>query len=186
MRKSSTRRLARFAVAIGPVGLATVAFAATLAPDVPKLWRVEVVGEAAASAKPVFVCADRSVREAFSRALPEVDGQTCNRLERPITGEGQFLVRCGTGAVTMVASSVVRGDPERDFTVNTRISARPADTTQGEPRHEFEQTRRYRLAGACPAGWAIGDTAGAGDRSVVNALSGVTRTLGSPFAPPAP
>jgi len=84
-----------------------------------------------------------------------------------------------------VASSATTGDPRRDFTVNTHMSSRPADSTQVEPRGEFVQIRRYRLLGACPAGWTIGDSAAAGAGAVVNSLTGASRPLASPFTPQA-
>lgn len=173
-----------------PIGLAALACAAVSvaapAADAPGLWQVDVVAAAAAPpAKPVFLCADRRLRQSLVQALPEIAGKPCALLEPPTIRPGQFQARCQAGDTKVVASSATTGDLQRDFTVNTHMSSRPADPTQAEPRGEFVQTRRYRLLGACPAGWAIGDSAAAGANAVVNSVTGASRPLAATFSPPA-
>ena len=183
-RKS--RLLSRIVLIIVPGGIAAAALgAAAPAPDIPNLWSVEVVDKAAPS-RPTYLCADRRMRESMTQALPEVEGKTCNVLEPPVVKGNHFQARCQSGDTIMVANSAVQGDAERDFTVVTDISTRPAAPSQAEPRGEFTQTRHYRLVGACPAGWSLGDSATQGATSALNALTGASRDLAAPFNPPSP
>jgi hypothetical protein len=61
------------------------------------------------------------------------------------------------------------GDESREFVVDMSVKR------QDLAGPVFEQARRYRRLGACPAGWVIGDTAAPGAKEVVNALSGARR-----------
>ncbi|MFI4974968.1 MAG: hypothetical protein ACHP84_10550 [Caulobacterales bacterium] len=145
-----------------------------------QLWRIEAVNTAA---RPVFICADATIRGGFARPLPDINGQPCTVLDPPVVKPGIFVAWCESGATRAVASSGIHGDLARDFTVSTDISLRPTDSTKATPKSDVRQTRRYRLIGGCPAGWAIGDSASAGDTQVVNAMSGAKTALAKAFAP---
>jgi hypothetical protein len=148
-----------------------------------QFWRI--AAEDAAKSRPVYLCADQRTREGFIRPLPEIDGQPCNVLEPPVVRPGVFVAWCQSGDTRAVASSGIHGDLARDFTVTTRISTRPSNSALIKPESEFTQTRHYTFVGACPAGWAVGDSAAPGDKAAVNAMNGVTTPLPAPFSPPA-
>lgn len=135
------RNLYRLTLAAVPFAL----MAAAPVADTPKLWRVEVVDKTSPS-RPVFVCADKQVRQAFLDATPEINGKPCVLQEAPKRRGNQVILRCVSGDSLALASSAVRGDLQRDFTVSMRISTRPSDMTKGEPRGEFAQVRQIGRA----------------------------------------
>lgn len=154
----------------------TVAAAPAPAPapavDQPKLWSIEVMsGEKALSR--VDICADTAVRESFTRPSPEINGQPCVRVNAPYEKGDAYSVKCRMDERLYRVGSVTSGDLARDFTV--------AMTAKRQDRKEpiFEQVRRYRLVGACPNGWHIGDSAAPGDKQLMDTLSGKARPMPS-------
>lgn len=130
----------------------------------PSLWRIEAVDDGKV-VRTVEICADDAVRASFSRPAPEWRGQGCTRVGEPKQTGDSYFVRCRFGDKIYVVSSSQKGDPTRDFTVEMSV------TQQDGKGPNFEQTRHYTKAGACPAGWRIGDSAALGDKQVQNALN---------------
>lgn len=131
--------------------------------DPPQLWYAEVVGHPGPG---VFVCAPLAIREGFTRADAEVNGQPCLVQGQPVEKPGLYAARCNVGHRRFAMNLTHAGDPERDVTV--RLSLRATDA----PMEAVTQTRRYRRMGACPAGWRIGDQARPGLRPRSNVLAG--------------
>jgi hypothetical protein len=120
--------------------------------DPPELWQVEQLGPGDVASAAVRICVDTRLREGFSRARVEADGEVCvpssdfvDAVDAPLTcflRGSRFLVR-----------TYRTGDPARDFTV--LIVVRQMDGA----RTRTEKRMRYRKLGACPANWAIGQQA---------------------------
>lgn len=147
---------------------------AALAPGVeePALWSIEVVAGGKA-ARHVDICADGAVRRGFTRPTPEVSGLPCVRTKPPLETAGSYSARCRADGHLYTVYSGTTGDLTRDFTVDMNV------TRQGSKQPTYEQVRRYRLIGACPAGWHIGDTAAPGDEELLDTISGKRRPMPS-------
>lgn len=136
--------------------------------EATSLWRIEVLdGGKAASA--VDICADRNVQAAFVRPAPELQGKPCVRVADPVETDTTYSVRCRVDDALYRVGSSTTGDTAREFTVEMAV------TRQDMKGPMFEQVRRYRRLGDCPAGWKIGDSAAPGATQVVNTLTGETR-----------
>ena len=150
------------------VNVAATRPAAPPVAEAPKLWSIEVMdGDKAVSR--VDICADSAVQKGFARPAPEVNGQPCDRLTAPIETGDAYSIRCHVGSQYYRARADVTGDTARDFTV--KMTAKRQD--RKEPM--YEQVRRYRLSGACPAGWRIGESAAPGDKQLLDTISGPRR-----------
>ena len=135
-----------------------------------ELWSIEVMdGDKAVSR--TDICADSQIREAFTRPAPSIGGQTCVRGHEPIEKDGVYSARCHVASQVYRVGAVTKGDTSRDFTVEMAVAA------QGLTGPTFEQVRRYRILGPCPAGWTVGDSAAPGATQVVNSISGQTHAL---------
>ena len=138
------------------------------APSDARLWSIDVM-EGGKSVSRVEICADQAVRDSFARPAPEVGGQPCIRSKDPVKQDGTWFTRCRVDGAIYRVSSVSTGDVAKDFTVDMAVT-----------RHDrrgpvFEQVRRYRLEGDCPAGWRIGESAAPGDTELLDTLSGARR-----------
>lgn len=140
------------------------------------LWRVEVLQDGAVASQ-LDICADRAVRSSFTRPAPEVDGKPCVRVADPVETAETYSVRCRVDDQLYRVGSTTQGDLAQDFTVEMAVTRQDRDGPM------FEQVRRYRRLGACPADWKIGDSAAPGASQVVNTLSGETRAVAAPPAP---
>lgn len=132
--------------------------------DPPRLWLAESLGPTGAVTRTIDVCADRGLREGFVRAQPEVNGEPCLAISPTVTKPGLYALRCEAMGQSFAVTVTTQGDPQRDFQV------RYALTSLEGGRGPFVQTIHYRVLGACPQGWDIGDQQRAG-RFVRNALS---------------
>jgi hypothetical protein len=144
--------------------------AAPPAANQPQLWSIQVMnGETALSR--VDICADAAVRKSFSRPSPEINGRPCVRVKAPYEKAGAYSMKCRMDDHLYRVGSVTSGDTARDFTV--------AMTAKRQDRKEpiFEQVRRYRLVGACPTGWHIGESAAPGAKQLLDTLSGRPRPM---------
>jgi len=130
----------------------------------PSLWNIEAINDGKV-VRTVQICADEMIRSSFSRPTPEFKGQPCDRAPNASDTSGSYAARCRMDHQNYVISATTRGDPASDFTVDMSVAR------QDKSGPTFEQTRHYVRVGACPAGWAIGDTAALGDRQVTNALA---------------
>lgn len=119
--------------------------------DPPALWRVEAVGPDGAVAA-TQICADTRLREGFSRARAEAEGQVCVPAPDYVDGVDAPLT-CFLGASRFLIRTYRMGDPTRDFTVLTVV--RQMDGA----RQRVEQRLRFVRQGACPTGWIIGQQA---------------------------
>lgn len=137
-----------------------------------QLWRIEVVD--GGKAAPQDICADEAVRAGFARPTPELNGQACVQVGKAVEADGTYAVRCNIDSQQYRVGSVVKGDPQQDFTVEMSVAP------QGRTGPNFEQVRHYRRLGACPNGWIIGNSAAPGASQVTNALSGAVRTMAAP------
>ncbi|MFN3522685.1 MAG: hypothetical protein ACK4YQ_10590 [Phenylobacterium sp.] len=140
-----------------------------LATETPSLWRIEVLGDGGAVIDTVDICADKAVRDGFVRPAPEVDGQPCVRIDEAVQTDQTYSVRCRVDDQLYRVGASITGDQEKDFTVEMAV------TRQDQKGPTFEQTRRYRLQGACPADWRIGDSARPGSGAVTDGVTGETR-----------
>jgi hypothetical protein len=120
--------------------------------DPPGLWLAEALSPSGHTTRQIAVCADAKLREGFARADPEVNGEPCRAISPVVEKPGLYALRCEAVGYTFAATVTARGDLKRDFQV--RYALKALDTGRGP----FVQTLRYRLVGACPAGWKIGDT----------------------------
>ena len=117
------------------------------------------------------ICADRNVESSFVRPAPSIGGKDCMRVAEQVETDTTYSVRCRTDDQLYRVGSSTTGDRARAFTVEMAV------TRQDKKGPTFEQVRRYSLAGACPAGWKIGDSAAPGATQVVNTLTGETRAI---------
>lgn len=162
------------AAAVATLVVATAPAAAPAVAAQPKLWSIEVMdGDKAVSR--VDICADSAVQQSFARPAPEVNGQPCERLRAPIETAEAYSLRCHVGDRYYRARADVTGDRARDFTVTMTVKR------QDRKEPMYEQVRRYRLVGACPAGWRVGESAAPGDKQLLDSISGARR----PMPPPA-
>jgi hypothetical protein len=158
------------AATLAALVVATTPVAAPAVAERPKLWSIEVMdGDKALSR--VDICADSALQKGFTRPAPEVNGQSCDRLRAPIETADAYSLRCHVGDRYYRARAETTGDRARDFTV--------AMTVKRQDRKEpmYEQVRRYRLVGACPAGWRVGDSAAPGDKQLLDTISGARRPM---------
>lgn len=133
--------------------------------DPPRLWLAEALGPTGQVTRTLQVCADQHLREGFVRAEPEVNGNACFATSPVVSKPGLYALRCEAEGQSFAVTVSSRGDFTHDFQV--RYALTPLDRGRGP----FIQTIRYRLAGACPAGWKIGDQARAGQSKGRNTLS---------------
>lgn len=136
--------------------------------DPTSLWLIEVVDGGKAVSQ-LHICADQSIRAAFVRPAPEVNGQPCVRVGEAVETGDTYSVRCRIDDQLYRVGSSVDGDRDKDFTVDMAV------TRQDKKGPNFEQVRHYQRLGACPTGWGIGDSAAPGAAKIVNSLTGATR-----------
>lgn len=134
--------------------------------DPPALWKVESFDHYGRLSAVLQVCADRTVREAFGRAGPEINGRTCVNLRGGVDRADLYAVRCQLDGRRYGVTVNKTGDPERDFTAEIAVTALDGSGVSAR------QTRRFVRQGRCPAGWAIGDQFRPGRLVNVNAMSG--------------
>lgn len=115
--------------------------------DPPELWRVEVLD---GDANPVEVCVDSLLRTGFTAPLPEVGGQPCTLIGKPVESNHGRIGRCTSGGQTLLFSVTTAGQPS-DFNVTLRVE------TLDRQAYAVTQTRRYTRMGPCPPGWNIGE-----------------------------
>jgi len=127
--------------------------------DPPRLWSVEVV-PAPAGVNAVTVCADSRIHQGLARPAVTAGDVYCRPIGQEVVSNGVRIQRCDLNGETWVTTAAVRGDTGRDFTAVQ--SAEPVSGDGGG----YRQTRRYRLLGACPEGWNIGDSTDQQGRTV--------------------
>lgn len=146
--------------ALGAVGL-LIAFEPTqdstahiravqAAVDPPRLWSAAVIGGGPPAE--MFICADSSIRDAMTRTIADVNGELCLADKVTSTANG-YVTFCSTPERRYSVSLRTEGDRSRDFKATFILHTLEA------PVVSAWQVRRYRLVGACPAGWRIGDQA---------------------------
>lgn len=123
--------------------------------DPPQLWLVQVIAAKPPPAAAVFVCADSALRDSFGRARAEINGQPCEDTTPPLLKEREWVLSCRAHGRGFTVSSSTLGDLDRDFRLNFAITPLFNKASIGT----VSQSRRFRLIGACPAGWRIGDQA---------------------------
>ncbi len=129
--------------------------------DPRELWSVEAL-PAQSGWAPVKLCTDARTRSGFTTPLPSVGGAPCLPTSPPQQRANRLSTRCQVDGAPYVASAVVEGDTAADFTTAYRVTGLGGTWESPEV---YEQTRRYRRLGPCPAGWAVGDhTDHAGER----------------------
>ena len=128
--------------------------------DPPQLWLVQLLDGKARPAPAVFVCADTSLRDSFVRARAEVNGRPCEDTTSPLLKAREWVLSCKAQGRAFTVSASTLGDLDRDFRLNFALTPLFNKAEVGTVR----QSRRFRLVGACPAGWRIGDQAKPGRR----------------------
>ncbi len=146
------------------------AAAPAAAVEQPQLWRIEVMSGDTATSR-IDICADSAVRAGFTRPGPEVGGMPCVRVKGGDRPDGTYSALCRTDDQLYRVGSATKGDKARDFTVEM------AATRQDRKGPNYEQVRRYRLIGACPAGWRIGDSAAPGAKEIQDTITGKRRPM---------
>ncbi len=116
--------------------------------DPPRLWSAEVVS--GAQPAQVFICADSVIRDGFSRTIADVNGELCLSDKVSATRDS-YVTYCSASGRRYAVSLRTEGDRNRDFKATFSLHTLEA------PVVSAWQVRRYRLIGACPVGWKIGD-----------------------------
>lgn len=160
---AACQREVKVAAAPAPAAAPSVA-------EQPKLWSIEVMDGGKAVSR-VDICADSAVRAGFARPAPELNGQPCEHARAPVEKGDTYSTRCHVDNQLYRVGAVIAGDTARDFTVEMAV------TRQDRKGPTFEQVRRYRLLGACPAGWHIGESAAPGDKQLLDTISGARRPM---------
>jgi len=142
------------------------------------LWSVQVDDASGKPGKLLLVCADQAVRDTFVKPMPSPDGKACTLLSPPVVTADRYSARCKSGSRHFSIEAIRTGDLAKAFTVALMIRS----DVPGQP--EVSQALHYRQVGACPSEWSPGDSAGPGDRRVVNTVSGVARSLQAPAPNP--
>ena len=134
--------------------------------DPPRLWQVQSMAADGSVSGEVAVCADATMRAGFERADAEADGRRCVPERDKVETPGLYATRCELDGRRYALTQTRRGDPARDFTVDFAFKALDGSAPASR------QVRRYRLLGACPGDWKIGDQARPGESRCINALAG--------------
>lgn len=118
--------------------------------DPPQLWSVAVEGQAN-NGRPIQVCTDGPLRDGFRTIVPAIGGRECLRPgDAPSTTGANSHYKCQLDGVDYGVSTSLLGDPKRDFTTVSSITPLNGGAPSVRRLH-------YRAAGACPAGWKVGD-----------------------------
>lgn len=135
------------------------------ATDPPQLWRVDALSETGAIQAAVYVCADSSLREAFSRTRAEVNGEMCEDTTSPMVKPNGWALRCYAGGRQFAVSAATVGDLQHDFRLDFGLTEIHFFPGLGDPRPiSVRQSRHFLRMGACPVGWRSGDQAKPGHR----------------------
>ena len=133
--------------------------------DPPQLWRVEVLGGDGAVQAAVYVCADSTVRETFTRARAEVNGEPCKDTTYPNLRPNGWVLSCQVNGRPFGISATTVGDLDRDFRLDFVLTELYHYRTPESPRPETaSQVRHFLRMGPGPSGWDIGDQAKPGRR----------------------
>lgn len=147
----------------------TTILARKQAVDLPRLWRVEVLGDTGAVRAAVYVCADTPLREAFVRARAEVNGKPCEDITSPLVKPNGWVLRCVADGRPFAVSAATVGDLEHDFRLDFGLTQLFFFRSAGDPPPiTVRETRHFLRMGPCPAGWRIGDQAEPGHRPLRN------------------
>jgi hypothetical protein len=147
-------------------------------PEQPSFWSAATQDEQGKITKTMLICADKAVHESFSRPMPSPNGRPCAPIAPPVVSADRYAARCKSNGRHYDIQASKSGDPAKDFVVTALIRSEVTG------RENLTQTLHYRLLGACPGGWNVGDSAAPGDRRVVNSLSGAARDLSAPVQYP--
>lgn len=126
--------------------------------DPPQLWSIET-GDGTG----VRLCADTLIRTGFLHQRASADADLCQPLKPPVVKPGLVSMRCTLRGREYAVVNRAVGDPDRDMTVTFSMRSMDGDGLS------LRQVRRYRLLGACPAGWDVGDATDRMGRRTVNA-----------------
>jgi hypothetical protein len=135
----------------GPERARQRAIARQAAIDPPELWSAEVLPVQPGVAA-VTLCTDSRIREGLARPALMLAQSPCRPVGEPVKTETGEVQRCVSNGEAWMATSRVTGDRTSDFTATLKAVAINDDNAR------FEQVRRFRKLGACPEGWAIGET----------------------------
>jgi hypothetical protein len=133
--------------------------------DPPQLWRVEVIGRDGAATAAVYVCADSSLREAFTHTRAEVNGVPCKDTTNPYMRPNGWALSCQANGRPFGISATTVGDLQRDFRLDFVLTELYTEYFQhGSTPVTASQVRHFLRMGRCPSGWNIGDQAKPGRR----------------------
>ncbi len=133
--------------------------------DPPQLWLVQVLGRDGQATRSVYICADSVLRDGFTRARAEVNGEPCRDTTSPRVQPNGWVLRCTANNRAFGVSSVTVGDLQKDFTLDFALTQIVLFRMKDDaPPQSVRQVRHFRRVGACPAGWRIGDEAKPGRR----------------------
>jgi hypothetical protein len=128
--------------------------------DPPQLWRVEVIGRDGAVQAAVYVCADASLRESFTRTRAEVNGQICKDTTYPFMQSNGWALSCQVNGRPFGISATTVGDLKNDFRLDFGLTELYHYRTPKDPKPlTASQVRHFLRMGPCPSGWSIGDQA---------------------------
>jgi hypothetical protein len=123
--------------------------------DPPQLWLAEALDGQGRATASVRLCTDAVLQQGLARVRAEIDGEDCEMIGAPVEHDGLYAARCVLNGRRYGVTADHEGDRDRDFTVRVAVTALDA------PGVQAVQVRRYRKIGPCPAGWRVGDEAGA-------------------------
>jgi hypothetical protein len=128
--------------------------------DPPQLWRVEVIGRDGAVQAAVYVCADTTLRETFTRTRAEVNGQLCEDTTYPNMRPNGWVLSCQVNGRPFAISATTFGDLQKDFRLDFVLTEQYHYRTPTDPDPlTASQVRHFLRMGPCPSGWSIGDQA---------------------------
>jgi hypothetical protein len=144
---------------------------AAITPQTPQLWLAEALDAEGKVVDTVQVCADTVLRQGFTRANAEINGQQCNPLRDAVDRPGLYAVRCEIAGRRFGVTVNQTGDLERDFQVRFALTTLDGTNTSAT------QVRRYRKIGTCPDGWVTGDQSKPGGPRGSNAIGHWSETV---------
>jgi len=130
-----------------------------------ELWTADAVDPAGRVRGSMQICTDAVVRDGFTRALPQINGERCLVVGQPAMRPGLFAARCVAAGQKYGVSVSTTGDVERgELAVRVRMQPLYVDHPGAV------QLLRYRRVGACPESSRVGDSIDRQSGSAFDAL----------------
>ncbi|HZZ30924.1 MAG TPA: hypothetical protein VFE10_02935, partial [Phenylobacterium sp.] len=113
----------------------------------------------------LYVCADSSLREAFTHTRAEVNGEPCKDTTYPYMRPNGWALTCQANGRPFGISATTVGDLQSDFRLDFVLTELyPEYYQHASTPVTASQIRHFLRMGRCPSGWSIGDQAKPGHR----------------------